>query len=183
MQQLNLMPAVLCSITASHQSLLYNCPLTLPSCERGLSAELTWTADMKTASLWLLREVTHWTQSGPADDHVQRASTVQIVVEEIIKDAAGAVVLKTKAELPQVGERDYAFVFKVSLLFSKLTSVTQLLPCKAGLATGAVREIPVSVLAISKACFLSSWVVTRSSDLMHAMVCCSYQSSAEACLL
>lgn len=119
---------------------------------------------MKVASFWLLREVTHWTQSGPADDHVQRASTVQIVVEEIIKDAAGAVVLKTKAELPQIGERDYAFVFKVSLLFPKLTSVTQLLPCKAGLATGAMREIPVTVLAISRACFLSSWVVTRSSD-------------------
>lgn len=96
------------------------------------------------AGLFLLREVTHWTQSGPADD--QRASTVQIVVEEIIKDAAGAVVLKTKAELPEVGER--AFVFKVSLLCLKLTSVTQLLPCTpAGCAMG---ESSVTVLAISK---------------------------------
>lgn len=56
------------------------------------------------------REVTHWTQSGPGEQH---GSIGLIAVDEIIKDAAGAEVLKTKAELGEVGEGAQAFIFKV----------------------------------------------------------------------
>lgn len=56
--------------------------------------------------------MTHWTQSGPGEQH---GSTALIAVDEIIKDAAGAEVLKTKAELGEVGEGAHAFILKVRL--------------------------------------------------------------------
>ena len=57
--------------------------------------------------------MTYWTQSGPGEQH---GSTALIAVDEIIKDAAGAEVLKTKAELGEIGEGAQAFIFKVRLL-------------------------------------------------------------------
>ena len=53
--------------------------------------------------------MTHWTQSGPGDP----GSIVQIVVEETVKDAAGAEVLTTKAVLGDVGASAQAFILKV----------------------------------------------------------------------
>ena len=57
--------------------------------------------------------MTHWTQSGPGEQH---GSTALIAVEEIIKDAAGAEVLKTRAELREVAEGAHAFILKVRLI-------------------------------------------------------------------
>lgn len=54
--------------------------------------------------------MTHWTQSGPGEQH---GSVGLIAVDEIMKDAAGAEVLKTKAELGEVGEGAQAFIFEV----------------------------------------------------------------------
>lgn len=54
--------------------------------------------------------MTHWTQSGPGEQH---GSTVPIVVEEIIKTSAGEEVLRTRAELGDVGEQEHAFILKV----------------------------------------------------------------------
>ena len=59
------------------------------------------------------REVTHWTQAGPGNQH---DSTVPIVVEEVIKDDAGKVLLQQKADLGDVGDGTKAFIFKVLLL-------------------------------------------------------------------
>ena len=56
--------------------------------------------------------MTHWTQAGPGDLH---DSTVLIVVEEIIKDAGGSEVQRSKAELGDVGGGAKAFIFKVLL--------------------------------------------------------------------
>ena len=53
--------------------------------------------------------MTHWTQAGPG---AQNSSTVPILVEEIIKNTAGEEVLRTRAELGDVGEREQAFIFK-----------------------------------------------------------------------
>lgn len=58
------------------------------------------------------REVTHWTQAGPGQQH---DATAPIAVEEIIKDAGGSEVQRSKAELGDVGGGAKAFIFKVLL--------------------------------------------------------------------
>lgn len=55
--------------------------------------------------------MTYWTQSGRGENH---GSTVPIVVEEIFKSTAGVEILRIRAELGEVGEREYAFIFKVT---------------------------------------------------------------------
>lgn len=56
--------------------------------------------------------MTHWTQSGSGEQH---GNTVPIVVEEIIRNSAGEEILRTRAELSEVGEQEHAFILKVGL--------------------------------------------------------------------